>query len=244
MNTHHSRRLQLAVTGLITVIGGMVLAMTAVPSAAQLPTPVAAHHAIIEGTPSCPGPDHVISWSIGNSQAKEDMTIESASAVLNGATYAVIGYVNPVGPSGTTSAATTIPGALTGTVTITVKGHWTDGHTRTNTADVILTDPCPVGTTTTTEPPTTTSTSEPPTTVVTTVPPSIPPSSVTPPPSTNVGPPASTCKGTVQPDGSCKLAFTGAAQIIGWTAVGTGTLLVGIALFTLLPFDPRRLGRA
>lgn len=227
MLTHYRRRL-LALIALAASIVPIGIALSASQPAGAL-DPVPAHHAILEGVGSCSGAEHVIDWTIGNSVPKRDMQIMAASVALNGSTYTVDGYTNPVPGAGSTSATTTIPGALTGTATITVTGHWNDGHTTTRSADVALTDPCTV----TTVPPTTNPT---PTTTptVTTGPPATTHS--TTPPGSDI-PPTATCRGVIQPDGTCKLAFTG-PTIFGITPLQWGLLaalliVAGLALFVM-----------
>lgn len=206
----------LALVGFATLFVGVALGVTQ--------TAAGAHHAILSGVPSCSNGDHLITWSIGNSQAKEDMTVLKADAVLLGSSYAVTGYVNPIPPSGSTSATSTFPGSLVGTVTITVTGHWTDGHHSVRSADVDLSGVCTV--TTTTLPATTTTTSAPPTTVTT-------PKDTT---TTSLAPPVTDSgggSGTGTP-----LAYTG-GDALPASLVGAGLVGVGLAL---LPPRRRRRG--
>jgi LPXTG-motif cell wall-anchored protein len=139
-----------------------------------LTAPAYAHHAIVSGSTYCANEDHVITWSIGNSESTRAMTIVSASASLNGQSYAVTGYTNPVPNSGTTQATTVVPGSVSqGTITLTVNVSWPDRVTWTGTAQVPLQGPCGCDctttssststtqpTTTTTEPTTTTTTQQ------------------------------------------------------------------------------------
>jgi len=54
-----------------------------------LTAPAYAHHANLSGQTYCASNDHVITWSIGNSQSNLAMTIDSATATINGQSYAV-----------------------------------------------------------------------------------------------------------------------------------------------------------
>lgn len=212
--SHYRRRL-LALGALVACFLPLGLALSQLPADA--------HHAELSGVPSCDADAHSIAWTIGNSVPKQPMTIVVATAMMNGVSYSVDGYTNPVPDAGTTTATSTIPGPLTGTVTLSVTGHWPDGHHTTRSVDVPLTDPCTT-TTTTGVPPTTAPpvTSSPPVTNHTTTP--------STPPATGDGPPASTCRGVVQADGTCKLAFTG-PTILGLTPVQWG--LIALALLAL-----------
>lgn len=214
---------------LILVMGFMLAASGA---AVMLTEGVAfAHHAIISGTTACPGPDHVITWSIGNSQKKETMTIDSAVATLNGTNYSADGYVSPVPDSGSTSATTTIPGALTGTVTLTIHSTWSDGHKRPNSGSVDLDTPCP--TTTTTTPTTTPVTTAPPVTTTPATPTSngvVPPGGST---DTSITPTTThgCVTGNYDANGVCSQAFTGSAHVTelgvgGIAALGVGAIFM------------------
>ncbi len=142
------RRLSLAVVGLLAIFG--VLALGA---------PAWAHEPVVSGQTVCSDSDHLVTWSIGNSETDKVMTITAASASDGTHSYAVTGYSKTVGPSGTTSATTTVPGGVTGSVTLTVTGTWPDGVTTTVQTSVALIESCsPTSTTSTTTGPETTST--------------------------------------------------------------------------------------
>lgn len=130
----------------------------AITATVMLASPAWAHHPVLSGETSCPNDDHLVTWTIGNSQADSPMTILQATAVLDGTNYGVTGYASPVAASASTTGTTTIPGDLTGTVRLSVRADWPDSFSTTRTFDVELDDPCPVTTTTTTEPSTTTTT--------------------------------------------------------------------------------------
>jgi len=160
----------------------------AVVSAASLATiaifviatalPAWAHFPVLSGETVCSNGDHVITWSIGNSETNRAMHIESATATQGAQSFGVSGYTVDVAAAGATTATTTVPGSVTGTVTLTVEAHWSDGVDATRTTTVTLSSDCtPVTTTTTstttststtTEAPTTTTTTEAPTTTTTT----------------------------------------------------------------------------
>jgi len=122
--------------GRFGLVAGVVVA-----ALGGLSAPAYAHHAIVSGSTVCAGNDHVITWSIGNNRDDEAMTIESATATVNGDTYAVTGYTSPVGFSGTTTATTVVPGSVDGTVTLSVHVTWPT-YENVNTADVPLQGGC------------------------------------------------------------------------------------------------------
>ena len=126
--------------------------------------PAWAHHPVLSGQTVCSNGDHLITWSIGNSETGTTMNIQTATATLGAQTFAVTGYATSVGPSGTTSATTTVPGGSTGDVTLSVFAKWSDGVTATRTTTVHLQSSCTPLTTTTTIAPTTTTTVAPTTT--------------------------------------------------------------------------------
>ena len=148
------------------IVRGAVAVGFAAATITVLALPAWAHHPVLDGQTTCTNGDHVITWSIGNSQPDLEMTIASATASLDGTTttYAVTGYVSPVAVSGTTSASSTVPGSTLGTVTLTVTGTWSDNSLTTRTTSVSLGAACPEETTTTTVAPTTTTTEAPTTT--------------------------------------------------------------------------------
>jgi LPXTG-motif cell wall-anchored protein len=133
--------------------------------------PAWAHTVAVTGTTSCPGGNHLVSWTIHNNETSADrsLTIVSATATVGGNTYAVTGYDATLPPQGDTPASTTIPGDVTGTVTITVNVRWPDNFRNHATGTVDLVEPCTETTTTTsasttTSTPSTTATSGPPVT--------------------------------------------------------------------------------
>lgn len=219
MNHSHHRSTPAAIFAALFITVLVVFA-----TSAHALVPIDAHHPIISGLPSCSTSDpseHVIDWTIGNSQPKKAMSITSATAELNGASYAVTGYVNPIAPSGSTTAQTTIPGDQTGTVTMWVHAQWTDGHLSQRHVTLDLPDPCTTAVTTTTTAPGTTTPPGVTTTTVkrgTTVPPSI--SSPAPPTGTDGG----------------QLAFTGGPS---WMFIGIAMIALGLGAFGLL-IAPRR----
>jgi LPXTG-motif cell wall-anchored protein len=129
-----------------------------------LTAPAYAHHANLSGETYCANNDHVIVWSIQNSQTNLAMNIVSATATINGESYAVTGYTNPVPNTGsrTTEATTVVPGPVQGTITLTISASWPNGATWSGTTSVPLVGTCgctcssTTQSTTTTEPTTTT----------------------------------------------------------------------------------------
>lgn len=226
-----------SLAGLSAIFAGVLLSFTGGVAFA--------HHPILDGSSSCPGADHVIEWNIGNSQAKQSMNIVSAAAVLdtNSTTYTVTGYTTPVAPSGTTTATTTVPGTLVGTLTLTVKGAWTDGHKSARSFDLVITDTC---TPTATTVPTTTSPTTAPRATTT-----VPGDTSTTFPGDSVGPPVSdnNTTTTVCTDAvvTCPtLAFTGNDDAIPLTTGGVVALSLGVLLLVatgLGLYNNRRFGR-
>lgn len=189
-----------------------------------------AHHPILSGTPSCPGPDHVIDWSIGNSQPKQTIvSFATITATMGGVTYPVTGYTLPVATLGDTSASSTIPGPLTGTVTLAVRAVWSDGHKALRTVDVDLPDPCPTTVTTTpttipTTTPTTTKVKVPGPTTVPTTPSSMTGDSSTPTTVCVATPSPTDASGSTLAPGTCGLAYTGGNMDLAAVAVTLGGL--------------------
>lgn len=136
----------------------VVLAALAIAGLLVFAVPAWAHHPVLSGNTSCANGDHVVHWTIGNSESNHVMTITSAVANVGANTYAVTGYSPTVGNGGSTSATTIVPGNVTGTVTLTVAATWNDGATATRQTTVELIGQCG-GTTTTTQSSTSTSTS-------------------------------------------------------------------------------------
>src|SRR5262249_1987509 len=124
--------------GRLGLVAGIVVA-----ALGGLSAPAYAHHAIVSGSTVCANNDHVITWSIGNSESNMPMTITSATAAANGQSYAVTGYTSPVGNGGSTSATTVVPGPVTNTsVVLTVQVSWPDNYSVTATASVPLSGTC------------------------------------------------------------------------------------------------------
>jgi LPXTG-motif cell wall-anchored protein len=228
----------------VAVVTLAVLALVLV-----LARPASAHTPSVTGTTSCPDGTHHVAWTINNDQDASfgPMKILSAKATVNGTDYGVSGYDQTVPPAGSTHAATTVPGAVTGTVHIVLHVLWPqdnfDGHTS---GDVELQSPCNETSTSTAS---TTST---------------PPNSGTAPESSTTGPPVSgattpttaggspggieagastTAGGGVQGEeaGSGTLPRTGAPST-NWALVGFASLAFGAALL-LVARRPARLRR-
>ena len=236
----------------------------AVVSAASLATiaifviatalPAWAHFPVLSGETVCSNGDHVITWSIGNSETNRAMHIESATATQGAQSFGVSGYTVDVAAAGATTATTTVPGSVTGTVTLTVEAHWSDGVDATRTTTVTLSSDCtPVTTTTTstttststtTEAPTTTTTTEAPTTsttaapatsttiaaTTTSLPTTISTEGITATSSTIVA--GATTTSTVTSDTTGSLPFTGggdAGPIFGLASLGAGAIAVTLA---------------
>jgi hypothetical protein len=123
--------------------------------------PAYAHHPVLSGQVACSHGEHVVTWTIGNSESNKTMTVASATAEHGGSTYPVEGYSPTVGPSGSTQATTTLPGAIdTGTVTLTVTGSWPGVPAVERSTSVELTTDCtPTSTSTSTSSSSSTSTS-------------------------------------------------------------------------------------
>lgn len=199
---------------------------------------VPAHHAEISGVSTCSAGDQIVTWSIGNSQPKEAMTIVSARAALQGDVWPVVGYTSPVAPSGATEATTTLPGGSTGALVLTVRGSWPDGHRSARQASVGLSGDCPPPTSTTTAPPT--STSEPTTTTSTPAPSttSAPQPATTP---TTLAPATSSPSPSTSTPWPTSLALTG-SPVLGPVIAGLAVILLGVTFIMAFRAD-RRLGR-
>lgn len=117
--------------------------------------PAWAHHPLLSGVTVCSDGQHLITWTVRNSETDHPMRVASATATLGSQTFAVTGYDADLPPSGATSAQTTVPGGLDGTVTLTVHGVWPDFAGNGSTS-VVLVSHCPGSTTTTTAVTTTT----------------------------------------------------------------------------------------
>lgn len=185
-------RLAIAWRFLLTIVFAGASAATGPPAGALVP--IAAHHALLSGSTSCAAGAQLVTWEIGNEQPRKPMTIVSATATLNDASWPVDGYTNPVAPSGTTEAHTTLSGTLSGPLALDVAGSWPDGHHWSGSASVALLGDCesttttsPVSTSTTSPTPTSPTTASTPssvlprsTDVVTTMAPSSPTTSPAP----------------------------------------------------------------
>ena len=82
--------------------------------------PAWAHHPVLSGRSVCSDGEHVITWTIGNSEPVRSMHIDTAVATIGADTFAVTGYAPDLAGAASTTATTTIPGGTTGTVTLTV----------------------------------------------------------------------------------------------------------------------------
>jgi hypothetical protein len=80
--TGRNRRRAVVGAGAVAVIA-MFIVGTALPAWA--------HHPVLSGTTVCSDGEHVISWTIGNSESGWVMHIDTATAVLGGQTFAVTG---------------------------------------------------------------------------------------------------------------------------------------------------------
>lgn len=113
--------------------------------------PAWAHLTIASGTTICSNDDHVVTWTIGNRATDLPMTVASATATIGGQSYPVTGYTSPIPSHSDTTATSTVPGDVTGTITLTVHGTWPDGHKGTARTSVDLIENCvPQSTTTVT----------------------------------------------------------------------------------------------
>jgi hypothetical protein len=134
--------------------------------------PAFAHHPVLSGNAGCAmDGNRGILWTIGNDQvgAGKEMTITSVEAKIGSTPYAVLGYGAVVAPGGHANALSVVPGSVTGTITLTVTGTWSNGQfSGTRSVSVNLAGACQ--TTTTTTPETTTPTTTPDTTTPTTTP--------------------------------------------------------------------------
>ncbi len=140
------RRRGIALGGLAAFVGVFVGASA---------IPAWAHDSLVSGQSVCSDGAHVITWAIGNSDVTHTMHIDSATAALGTEMFAAIGY-SDVSGAGPTFATTTVPGGLTGDVTLTVIASWSDGFQNSATASVTLESGCSPTTTSTTVETTTT----------------------------------------------------------------------------------------
>src|SRR5690349_10357045 len=125
--------------------GGAVAAAGAVivATVGLLAAPASAHTAKVSGVETCPGQNHLVTWTISN-DFHTAAHIDSAVATLGGDTFSVDGLApNPVPPNnGTATATTTVPGDRTGTITLTIHATWPDGFQQTAHGSVDLSPPC------------------------------------------------------------------------------------------------------
>jgi hypothetical protein len=147
--------------GVATIIGSVVLLLMAGPASA--------HHPILAGHTVCNDDQHVVTWTIENSETAPGhiMTIASIGVAIGSTPYSVTGYAPTVAPADETHATTLVPGNVMGTIVLTVTGTWDGGYVTTAHTSVALINNC-TGTTTTTAPETTTTTA--PETTTTTAP--------------------------------------------------------------------------
>ncbi len=140
----------------LRVIG--IVAAMAIATVSLLMGVAFAHHSDLSGETVCTSGDHEITWTIGNDQPINAMTITGATATMGSQTYLVTDYSETVDPGGSTLATTIVPGSITGDVTLTVDASWDDGNAhKTDTTSVTLEGECIGESTTapTTSPPTT-----------------------------------------------------------------------------------------
>ncbi len=133
----------------VVIVTGIVAAVVM-----GLAAPAWAHHPALSGTTVCTNAEHVVTWTIENSETNHPggMAIAEATATIGAQSYPVTGYTSPLPNLGTTSATTIVPGDVTGTIKLRVVGVWTaDGHTSTRSTTVDLIENCvPQSTTTVT----------------------------------------------------------------------------------------------
>lgn len=184
---------------------------------------------LLSGETVCSDGDHLVTWSIGNSESGLPMRIVSASAGVGMTPYAVTGYTAVVPGGGWTSATTTTPGGVTGTMVLTLHATWPNGEVATSSASVLLEEDCtPTSTeapTTTTESSTTTTTVVSPTSVANT--PTVPESSTV----VTEGTAAATTSSTESPSvtGAGVTTTTAAPNQLPFTGTGGWPPLVGVA---------------
>ncbi|HTD51284.1 MAG TPA: hypothetical protein VK771_11825, partial [Acidimicrobiia bacterium] len=133
------------------LLGGLAAAV--VPGLAAPGWPC---NAIVQGSIQCTGGNQVITWSITNDQTNLSMTIAHALSSIGTQFYATTGWSHAVGASGSTSATTSVPEGVVGTITLNVYVTWANGFTAVDGGSVDLTSTSCNTTTTTTTAPTTT----------------------------------------------------------------------------------------
>ncbi len=117
--------------------------------------PAWAHHPVLFGSTSCSGSNHVVHWTIGNSESDHQITAVSLASAIGTESFPVSGYTLPIGNGGSTIATTIVPAPTLGTITLTVVATWADGHSATDQTSVDLVSGCTTttsSTTTTTSP--------------------------------------------------------------------------------------------
>ena len=108
-------------------------------------------NAIVQGSIQCTGGNQVITWSITNDQVSMGMTIAHALSSIGSQYYATTGWSHDVGPSGSTSATTSVPEGVLGTITLNVYVTWANGYAAVDGGSVALTaTSCNIATTSTT----------------------------------------------------------------------------------------------
>ena len=103
--------------------------------------PAGAHHPAVTGVATCSDGSHLVTWTITNSLARKPMTV-SATAMAEGVAYDVSVVTNPVPAGESTDATTVVPGAVIGSITITVVATYPDDFTKTISATVDLPESC------------------------------------------------------------------------------------------------------
>jgi hypothetical protein len=111
--------------------------------------PASASELALSGVVACHEGDHVITWTITNTDSSNTVTITSALTAKDPLSYDVTGYSPTLAPGATTHGTTTIPGSATGVVVLYVYETWADFSGSDRTA-LDLGDACSVSTTTTT----------------------------------------------------------------------------------------------
>jgi hypothetical protein len=211
---------------LLATIAAAIVFLTAAPAAA--------HTLSVTGTTTCGSTDHVVTWTIHNNETLPTRTLHlvTVTAEIGGMSYTVSGYSTDIAPGGSTTASTTVPGSVTGTIVITVDGKWADGFKNTATGSVDLLDPCVVTTTSTST--TTTSTtgvSTSTTTAIATTTTAGGPGVSVEGTTTTVGGVSDISAGpTTTAGGTASLPFTGSndgtGAVVGVTALGLGLVLL------------------
>ena len=156
--------------GRFAVAIGLVVAIVV-----ALAAPGFACDAIVTASTNCSTGSQVITWTISSDRTDLEMDITHALASIgtapNATYFPTTGWAKAIAPGGSTTATTTVPLGVTGTITLDVYVFWPailatqqpkiDGLTidLNNCAVTTTTPPPTTATTTTTTPPTSTSTS-------------------------------------------------------------------------------------